>query len=73
LLPQANLHSLTHLQLIKGDAQLALGHEEEASTLYRAIAAPSDDDADEIADLAAIAKLRLSGCSLSQGNKKEAQ
>jgi hypothetical protein len=69
-----NQFSMAQLRIVKGDAYLACGNAANASDLYREnIDAVTEDQEGEIADLAAISKLRLSNCNMAQGDLKGAQ
>lgn len=70
----ADQFSLAQFRIVKGDTYLAGGNAVAASHIYREnIDAVEEDQGGEIADLAAISKLRLSNCSMAQGDVKGAQ
>jgi predicted negative regulator of RcsB-dependent stress response len=65
---------MAQLRIVKGDAYIASGRAADASNTYREnIDAIDEDQEGEIADLAAISKLRLSNCHMAQSNWKGAQ
>ncbi|KAH8642595.1 hypothetical protein IG631_00058 [Alternaria alternata] len=64
---------MAQLRIVKGDAYIASGNAADASNTYRQnIDAINEDQEGDIADLAAISKLRLSNCHMAQSDWKGA-
>ncbi|KAB2102796.1 hypothetical protein AG0111_0g8686 [Alternaria gaisen] len=60
---------MAQLRIVKGDAYIASGNAADASNTYREnIDAIDEDQEGDIADLAAISKLRLSNCNMAQSD-----
>ena len=65
---------MAQLRIVQGDAYIASGNVADASNTYREnIDAMDEDQEREIADMAAISKLRLSNCHMAQSDWKGAQ
>lgn len=66
--------SMAQLRIVKGDVFIASGNTSDALNTYRKnIDAIDEDQEGDIADLAAISKLRLSNCNMTQSDWKGAQ
>ena len=70
----ANHFSMAQLRIVKGDAYIASGRAADALNTYRENIDVINGDQDrDLADLAAISKLRLSNCHMAQSDWKGAQ